>query len=338
MANGGVGPRIVTIGGGTGTYTVLRGLVSLDPLPVLKAIISVADSGGSTGMLRDEFGYLPVGDMRMALVALADSENGRNLLRDLFLYRFSKGAGLAGHNFGNLFLVAMTDILGSEEQAIEYAAKVLRVKGGVIPVSKDDVQLVAEYSDGTTLRGETHIDEQDDGHDGTARIERAYLDPSGSITESARSAILGADMIVLGPGDLYTSTIANLLVEGVPEALSKTDAKIVYVGNLMSKYGQTIGLTAGEHVKEIARYAGRTPDVVLLNSTPIDESMLAAYGKEHAEPIVDDLPDGIGYRVVRADLLSNEIVEKKSGDTLKRSLVRHDSHKIARALAGILEA
>lgn len=329
-------PRIVTIGGGTGTYTVLRGLIAQTPLPVLKAIISVADSGGSTGMLRDEFGYLPVGDMRMALVALADSENGRNILRDLFLYRFTKGTGLSGHNFGNLFLVAMTDILGSEEQAIEYAAKVLRIKGSVIPVSKDDVHLSAEYEDGTILEGETHIDEQDDGHDGTKRIVRAYLDPSGTISESARSAIMGADQIVLGPGDLYTSTIANLLVEGVPDSLGKTDARIVYVGNLMSKYGQTHGMTAKEHVREIARYAGRTPDVVLINATPIDEAMVALYGKEQALPVVDDLGSGENFTVVRADLLSNEIIEKKSGDALKRSLIRHDSGKIARALIGIL--
>jgi uncharacterized cofD-like protein len=327
---------IVTIGGGTGTYTVLSGLVTTGAPLDLCAVISVADNGGSTGRLRDEFGYLPMGDMRMALVALAETESGRNVLRELFLYRFDKGEGLTGHNFGNLFLVAMTDILGSEERAIEYAAQVLRVRGSVVPVSKDDVHLVARYDDGTELRGETTIDEQEGGHDGTKQIVHVHLDPAGDISESAHEAIMRADLIVLGPGDLYTSTIANLLVAGVPEALANTRGRMVQVLNLMTKYGQTHNLTAAQHVNTLAMYAMRLPDIVVVNNSPLSADMLAAYDKEHAAPVIDDLPTDAPYAVVRADILANELVHKKSGDTLKRSLIRHDSAKLARLLLTFL--
>src|SRR3989344_7509047 len=178
--------KVVVIGGGTGTYTVLSGLKKYPPdFFDLTAIVTVADSGGSTGWLRDEFGYLPVGDFRMALVALADDNETSAVLRNLFLYRFNKGTGLNGHNFGNLFLVAMTDIAGSEEGAIALASRVLRIRGKVLPVSREKLTLVAAYENGATTRGEAHIDEPDETHDGALRIKNLSVEPAVQATEEA---------------------------------------------------------------------------------------------------------------------------------------------------------
>lgn len=176
--------NIVVIGGGTGTYTVLTGLKKYPELS-LKAIVGVTDSGGSTGKLRDEFGILPVGDFRQAIVALSEEGNGENLLRDLFLYRFEKGSGLAGHNFGNLLLTALTDILGSEAKAITAAGKILRINGEVIMVSTDNVDLVAEYDDGSVLVGEAHIDEPDKRHNSNAKIKSLRIQPITKVSEKA---------------------------------------------------------------------------------------------------------------------------------------------------------
>ena len=318
---------IVTIGGGTGTYTVLSGLKRESTWGRIAAVVSVADDGGSTGRLRDEFGSLPVGDFRLALAALADESKG-HILRDLFLYRFGKGSELAGHNFGNLFLVAMTDMLGSEEKAIEFASRVLNVRGFVIPVSTDRVTLVAEYEDGSVVRGEHRIDEPE--HDGTKRIAKLSVEPDTYVDKHASDTIRGSDVIVLGPGDLYTSTLACVVVPGVAEALRGTKGSIVYVVNLMTKYGQTYGFTAREHVRELERYVGKKVDHVLVNTAPLPQDILEAYEAERGFPVTDDLAGN--PRVIRADLLATETVSKPSGDVLKRSLIRHDSDKLARAL------
>ena len=329
--------NIVVVGGGTGTHTVLSGLKKhVDgPKPLsLSAIITVADSGGSTGRLRDEFGRLPVGDFRVALSALADSDNGENLLRDLFLYRFEKGQGLSGHNFGNLFLVALSDLLGSEEKAIAFASKMLRVRGSVIPVADTPLSLKARYEDGTERVGETHIDEPPEGHDGTLRITALSVEPDVEISERARDAIRRADAIILGPGGLYTSVLPNIVVRGMREALSETPAKIVTVVNLMSWYGQTHGLSGTDHTDELARYAGREPDYILVNSAPLPESITAAYAAQNEFPVPDNF--GTDRRVIRDDLLASEEIKKTGGDVLKRSLIRHDPDKLARAILSLL--
>ena len=257
--------KIVVIGGGTGTYTVLSGLKKF---PVdLTAIVTVADSGGSTGRLRDEFGFLPPGDFRMALVALSPEEDDQQVFRQLFMYRFSQGEpGLKGHNFGNLLLTALTDILGSEEQALSYASKILRIKGKVLPVTTESVSLVASYENGTVLKGETFIDEPPKTHDCAQKIKDLWLEPEAVCTPSVTQTILNADMIILGPGDLYTSILANVIVKGVATALQKTNAKLVYIVNLMTKYGQTSGFKASNHVEELTKYVGRYPDLVLVDT------------------------------------------------------------------------
>ncbi len=324
--------NIAVIGGGTGTYTVLSGLRKYVKDGVrLTAIVTVADDGGSTGRLRDEFGYLPVGDFRMALAALADDND---ILRRLFLYRFDRGNGLSGHNFGNLFLVAMTDILGSEEKAIEFAGSVLRIKGKVIPVTTKDVTLMAQFENGTVIAGEDPIDEVA-GRDGKLRITRLWIDPSAKATKEAERAIKEADLIVLGPGDLYTSTLANIVVDGMPQAIRASQGKLIYITNLMSKFGQTHGFTTGDFVREIEKYVGRAPDYVLVNSASLPDSIIARYKEQHEFPIVDDIGTFKGG-VIRENFLSPEEIKKPSGDVLQRSLIRHDSDKLAKALTALL--
>jgi uncharacterized cofD-like protein len=327
--------NVVIIGGGTGTHTVLRGLKRYQKQVHLSAVVTMADSGGSTGRLRDEFGYLPVGDVRMALAALAsDIDQHEELLRELCLYRFDKGNGLSGHNFGNLLLVALTDILGSEEAAIRAAGKVLRVQGRVIPVTTEKVHLVAEYSDGEVVTGEHDIDEPHPERQHHS-ISSVSISPAATISERAEDALLQADLIVLGPGDLYTSVLANIVVDGVPEAIRNSSAKIVYVSNLMTKLGQTTGMGVAEHVAELKKYIGRSPDSVLVNTTAFSPELVEKYAADNEFPVEFNLESN-GCRVIPADLLATEAVQTASGDTLKRSLIRHDSRKLARKLIELL--
>jgi len=327
--------NIVVIGGGTGTHTVLQGLKRYQKQVNLSAVVTMADSGGSTGRLRDEFGYLPVGDVRMALAALAsDIDHHEELLRELFLYRFDKGKGLSGHNFGNLLLVALTDILGSEEEAIRAAAKVLRVQGKVVPVTTQKVDLLAAYSDGEVVTGEHDIDEPTTERT-KHKITKLSLTPGATISERAEDTLLGADLIVLGPGDLYTSVLANVVVDGVPEAIRNSKATVAYVCNLMTKLGQTTGMGVQEHLAEISAYIGKVPDVVFVNKTPFPKDLLKKYQADNELSVKMNYAAG-ECQVITADLLATEVVQTVSGDTLKRSLIRHDSRKLARKIMEIV--
>lgn len=319
--------KIVTIGGGTGTHTLLSGLKQY-PFE-LTAIVTAADSGGSTGRLRDEFGVLPVGDFRMALTALTASDEEGDLLRELFLYRFEKGEkGLKGHNFGNLFLVAMTDVLGSYDKAVSYTGRILRIKGNVLSITEKPFDLVAEYENGKVIRGEAKIDEPNKSHNGKQRIVDLWSEPELPINTEAMRAILEADYVVLGPGDLYTSIFPNLVINGTKAAIKKSNAKVIYVVNLVTKYGQTFGFTAKDHVEELKKYLGNYPDFVLANSTELPERILKNYAEENDYPVVDDLSDE-DYEVIRADVLVPRKIERKAGDKVKRSLLRHDPDKLA---------
>jgi uncharacterized cofD-like protein len=328
-------PNVVVIGGGTGTHTVLRGLKRYQRQLNVSAIVTMADSGGSTGRLRDEFGYLPVGDVRMALAALAsDVDEHEELVRQLFLYRFDKGNGLSGHNFGNLLLVALTDILGSEEAAIRAAARVLRVRGQVIPVTTEPVDLAARYGDGVEVVGEHDIDEP--AAERTLHpITELSVRPHATISEAAESAILEADLIVLGPGDLYTSVLANCVVEGVPEAIRNSTAQVVYICNLMTKLGQTSGMGVTAHLREITRYIGQAPDTVIVNTGVYPADLLKRYAADGEFPVRFDY-EGNDTRIIPADVLATEAVQTARGDVIKRSLIRHDSRKLARRLVDIL--
>ncbi|USN88976.1 MAG: YvcK family protein [Candidatus Nomurabacteria bacterium] len=327
--------KVVVIGGGTGTHTVLKGLRKYQKHVDLAAIVTMADSGGSTGRLRDEFGYLPVGDVRMALAALGSADDEyEELVRQLFLYRFEKGHGLSGHNFGNLLLVALTDILGGEEAAIRAAGRLLGVRGAVIPVTTEKVNLMATYDDGVQLVGEHGIDEPDEDR-ARHKIIALEVTPHATISEAAEAALLQADLIVIGPGDLYTSVLANCVVDGVSEAVRHATAKLVYVSNLMTKVGQTAGMGLAEHLSEITRYIGRHPDAVVVNTAPLPADLLARYAADGEYPVVFNC-ETENCRIIPADLLADEVVQKSRGDVLKRSLIRHDSRKLARKLIGLL--
>ncbi len=327
--------RLVVVGGGTGTHTVLRGLRAHADWLDITAVVSMADSGGSTGKLRDEFGQLPVGDVRNALTALAaDGDEYDKLLRKLFSYRFDKGDGLSGHTFGNLLLTALTDILGSELEAIEATSRILRVVGRVLPVTTDNVHLVAKYEDGTILVGEHDIDILKSDPPDLRIVDLALL-PKAKLSDLAQEALLQADLIVLGPGDLYTSVLVNCVVEGFKEALMTSRAKKVYVCNLMSKQGQTVGMNAKEHIDEIIKYNGNILDIAIVNDTAFSKELLSRYAEEGDSPILNNCTTG-DYKIYAESLVSEEVINTIKGDTLKRSLIRHDPTKLADILIKII--
>lgn len=325
--------RIVCIGGGTGTFVALRGLKQ-HPFS-LSAVVSMSDSGGSNKRLRDEFGLLPTSDLRQCLVALADETGGVGLLRKLFMYRFEKGNGIAGMTFGNLFMAALTDIVGSQKEAIRQTGKVLRIKGAVIPVTFTDTNLEATYEDGHVITDEHNIDEPE--HDGKMKITSIELTPNAIANPEAIDAILKADLVVVGPGDLYTSVLPNILVDGVADALNKTNGKVAYVLNLMTKFGQTYNFSALDHVHSLEAYMGKALDYVLLNTATIPEDALSVYAKYDEHPVVDDLPRDAYFKVIEAPLASRALYEKASSDVLVRSLIRHDSDELANALVTLIE-
>ena len=324
--------KIVCLGGGTGTSVVLSGLKKY---PVeLCAIVSMADSGGSNKIIRDEFGLLPTSDIRQCFVALAENRNDlEHSLRELFIYRFSKGKGLKGMTFGNLFMLALTDIFRSQIEAIKKTSQILRIKGKVLPATLTNSNLVAVYENGKKIIGENLIDEP--RHNGKLKIEKIYLTPPPKAYQESVDAILKADLIVIGPGDLYTSVVVNLAISGITKALRKTQAKIVYILNLMTKYGQTYGFTAKDHIDVIERYLGKGYlDFVLVNSKPLPPKALKKYEKENEFPVFDNLKDSY-FKVIRGDFLSQKETKKIPGDILRRSLIRHDSDKLAKVLVSL---
>lgn len=317
--------KVVVMGGGTGNFTVLRGLKkhSLD----LSAIVSMADDGGSTGILRDELGVLPPGDVRQCLVALSDSSR---MMRSLMNYRFENG-GLGGHSLGNLLLSALEKVTGSFERAVEEMGRILYIKGKVIPVTTHQVRLKMILNDRRVLEGEKEIylsNEIDQGY------TKMYLDPFPKPNPHAISEIMNADLIVLGPGGLHTSIIPNLLVEGVSRALIETDAKIIFVCNLMNKKGQTTGYKVSNYLKEIIHYVGEDIfDYILVNNQPPDPALIERYAEE-GELVENDLDDS---RVISAPLLG-ELSNNRKGDVLmKRSLIRHHSKQITKEIMNIVD-
>ncbi len=325
--------NVVCIGGGTGTFVTLRGLKQY-PLSI-KAIVAMSDSGGSNKRIRDEFGLLPTSDLRQCLVALSDENGGAGVLRKLFMYRFDKGTGISGMTFGNLFMAALSDILGSQSEAIRQTSKILRIRGSVLPVSFTDTNLVATYEDGSVLEEEHFIDEPP--HDGRLKITSITLKPKAKANPEAVEAITHADLIVLGPGDLYTSVIPNLLVESIVPALVRSKAKRVYVMNLMTKFGQTHAFSAQDHVHALEKYIGKSLDYVLVNNASLSKKALDVYAKYHEKPVLDDLASANYYSVIRSPIVNNILVKKSASDTLVRSLIRHDSKKLAAQLCALID-
>ncbi|MDO8471462.1 MAG: YvcK family protein [bacterium] len=307
--------KIVVIGGGTGVFTVLTGLRKY---PVdLTAIISMADDGGSTGVLREEFGILPPGDVRRALVALARADN--KMLSELFNYRFSEG-GFKNHVFGNILLTALERLTGSFERALDEAGKILSIHGRVIPVTLASVHLVALLEDGTVIRGETNIDIPK--HDPLLHIKKIYLSPAARANLHATEAIRAADLVVIGPGDLFTSIIPNLLVRGIPEAIKKSRAKKVFIVNTMTKAGETNGFSAGDFLRELETYLGRgVLDYIVINKKTPDASRLTKYKKEgKAVVAIGNLPPR--PKAIFGDFLRHSGYARHDPDALARSLIK----------------
>ena len=321
--------RVVAIGGGTGLSTLLRGLSAHAPapgLPVsgpgkisdLAAVVTVTDDGGSSGRLRKDFNMLPPGDLRNCMVAL--SEEG-DLLAKLFAHRFRAGEGLKGHNFGNLFVTALTEITGDFGLAVQLASKVLATRGTIYPVTTANASLVARMEDGSLVRGETRITAS------KLRISELMIDPpdARALPETI-DAIDRADLITVGPGSLYTSLITNLLVQGIPTALEKARGTRVFVCNLMSQANESLGLSAADHIQRIYDHTGAPIfDFALINTGPFSSATLARYAAEDAAPIIADIEriEAMGVRCIAEDFAS------------EGNVVRHDAQRVTDALLAI---
>lgn len=305
------GPKIVAVGGGTGLSTLLHGLKQYTTH--ITAIVTVADDGGSSGRLREEFDVLPPGDIRNCLVALADAEP---LMRQLFQYRFAEESALKGHSFGNLFITAMTKITGDFERAVQASSKVLNIRGRVVPSTNAKVRLAAEHEDGSVTLGESHISKAD------VPIRRIYLEPTHcEPTTEALMSIREAQAIILGPGSLYTSIIPNLLVEGITDAIVQSKALKIYVCNVMTQSRETHSFRASDHVQALVAHTN--PGIVqvcVVNTEPIPQAMQERYREEEAFPVEADVERirQLGYQVVADNIISTQ------------NYVRHDAEKISK--------
>jgi len=307
------GPRVGAIGGGTGLSALLSGLK--EHTSNLTAVVTVADDGGSSGLLRKGLGVLPPGDIRNCLVALADDES---LMSRLFKYRFPEDGGLQGHSFGNLFVAALADVTGDFERAVRESTRVLKVRGEVLPSTLDSVTLHAELQSGEQVAGESTITAADH------LPLRVWLEPGQPpAVPQALAAIAGADLVALGPGSVFTSILPNLLIPDVREAIRRTAARVVYVCNVMTQPGETDGFTAADHLRAIYRHgtAGLVDDV-LVSDTPVSPALLESYRRQGAGPVAvdDDALKELGVRVVHADLAAQ-------GD-----FFRHDPQRLAAAI------
>lgn len=315
-------PKIVVVGGGTGTYTVLS---ALKKHPVdLTAIVAMSDNGGSSGILRDELGVLPPGDVRTCLVALSTSDR---LMRALMTYRFESGT-FKGHSFGNLLLSALEKTAGSFDKAVERAADILRIEGQVIPSTLDEVTLMAAVRK-RTIRGEENI--QKAILNGT--LKKLWLEPAGRAHPKALSAIRAADTIVIGPGNLYASIVTNLLVSGIADAIRKSRATKIFVCNLMTKSEHTHGFSVADYTAQVEKYLGGRVDIVVFNNKQPRESILRRYARK-GDTLTswEHLPDG--RKLFGADLVAKKYhIPNKVGTPAKESsLVRHDAVKLARII------
>ena len=316
--------NVATIGGGTGTFNVLYGLKN-NPRLHLSAIVNVADSGGSTGILRDEFGILPPGDIRRAIVAMSEDTG---MVRKLFEYRFKKESSVSGHTVGNLLLTALADITGSFEGGIQELSEMFDVRGRVIPVTLGDIQLAVELADGSTIVGETNIDIPK--HDGDLAIRRAYLIGDSTLNPRARETILNADYIVIGPGDTYTSIIANLLSDGMHEAIAGSSARVIYVCNIMTKHGETTNFEVADFIRVIEEYIGEGRiDYVIVNNGYIRDDLIERYrSEEHKKPVKIKDPSlftGKHYKIIERNLVN------------ENDYIRHDPEKLRGVIEDIFE-
>lgn len=315
--------KIVVVGGGTGNFAVLKGLKNFNV--DISAIVSMADDGGSTGILRDELGVLPPGDVRQCIVALSDSSR---LMRSLMNYRFENG-GLGGHSFGNLLLSALEKVTGSFEKAVEEVGKIMSIRGKVIPVTTHQTRLRMVLKNRKILEGEKEVylsQEIDQGY------HSIYLEPYPKANAEALSEILNADVVIIGPGGLHTSLIPNLLVEGIVQALLASQAKKIFISNLMNRKGQTTGFAVSHYLKELVKFIGKDIfDFVIVNKQTPPKELIDIYAEEGS--LVEN--DISGSRLIEANLLG-EMEKRAPQDLMQRSLIRHDPYKLAQELMNIV--
>lgn len=331
VADGSGDLKIVVLGGGTGSFTLLSALKKY--ISQITAIVNMVDDGGSSGVLRDELGVLPPGDVRQCLVALSNSPK----LRDLFNYRFEEGT-FEGHSFGNLFLTALEKTTGSFADAVTTAADILDIHGTVVPATLDSVRLKMTWPNASvTLEKEAVIDAARFEHD--PREATLSLEPTPAVNPQAIQAIEAADLVVIAPGDLYTSLGPLLVIAGIGEALAQTSASVFYVTNLVTKYGQTDGQTVSDHVAEIERFAGGRGviDTVLYNTTRPAAELSARYRKENAYMVQPDTAvlQAAHYRAVGGDFLGGTPEEATDTLPVTRGFIRHDSDKIVATIMGL---
>jgi uncharacterized cofD-like protein len=311
------GPKVVTIGGGTGLSVLLRGLKKYTSN--ITAIVTVSDDGGGSGILRQDMGILPPGDIRNCITALANTEP---IMEQLMEYRFSEGK-LKGQSFGNLFIAAMNDICGSFDKAVKEVSNVLAVTGKVLPVTLENVVLYAELEDGTVIKGESQIPIKQQAIN--KRIKNVFIKPSNSKPlPEALQEIDDADVIILGPGSLYTSIIPNLLIKNITKAINKSRALKIYVSNIMTQQGETIGYSLSEHIKALNSHANKlTIDYAIANTGKVSESLLEKYMGENAAPVVIDydIINSMGIKLVEDDFVS-----------IANGYLRHDFDKLAKRI------
>jgi uncharacterized cofD-like protein len=318
--------KVVAIGGGTGLATLLRGLKSFVPLRSdspsdnlyisnLTAVVTVTDDGGSSGRLRKDLGVLPPGDIRNCMIALSEDEQ---LLARLFQYRFTSGE-LEGHNFGNLFLTALSSITGDFAEAVKLSSGILKARGEIVPSTTSNVQLDAIMDDGSRVCVETSISAS------RRRIVRIQLVPANArpLPQTLR-AIAEADLITIGPGSLFTSLVPNLLVNGIPEAIAASKGLKAYVGNLMTQANESLGMSASDHIRVLFQHAQQKVfDYALLNTTPVPASLKMAYAAEQAEPIVNDLERirELGVEPILGEYLDDKVVARHNYGRIASELI-----------------
>lgn len=309
------GPKIVAVGGGTGLSMLLKGIKKITNN--ITAIVTVGDDGGSSGRLREEMGILPPGDIRNCIAALADDED---LVTKLFQYRFKTGEGLEGHSFGNLFLTALCSITGDMVRAVKESSSVLSIRGRVLPSTLDDMKLVAELEDGRIIKGESNIPEA------KGKIKRLFSDPENCRPlDDVIQAIKEADLIILGPGSLYTSVIPNLLIKEISEEIVNSTAKKIYVCNIMTQPGETSDYNVSDHINAIINHAGnkKIMDAVLVNDS-LPDNLALKYKAANSFPVKLDTEN---IRKTGIKIVSKKLIEDS-----KEGLVRHSSNRVARAI------
>lgn len=306
------GPKIVAVGGGTGLSMLLRGIKKITNN--ITAVVTVGDDGGSSGRLREDMGVLPPGDIRNCIAALADNDD---LITELFQYRFKSGEGLEGHSFGNLFLTALCSITGDMVRAVKESSNVLSIRGRVLPSTLDDMRLAAEFEDGTIVHGESAIPEEN------KKIKRLFTEPENcKALEDVILAIKDADLIILGPGSLYTSVIPNLLVKEISDEIKKSNAKKIYVCNIMTQPGETDNYAVSDHLNALYKHAEteNLVDAVLVNN-----SLPANMAKKYEE--CGQLPVNLDKENINVDVVQKKLIEES-----REGLVRHSSNRVARAI------